>query len=441
MYQKLIDYLEKPQVLILGFGREGRSSYNFLRKYYPEKPLTVADMKAVDLDDKFTRLMTGENYLDGMDEFDLILKSPGIPFRDISLPPGPEISCQNDLFLRFVDCPIVGVTGTKGKSTTSSLIYEMLKAAGKEACLIGNIGVPVFESLDSLEGKTAVVEMSSHQLEFTRASPKTAVFTNIHSEHLDHYKRGFEGYLKAKLNIGLFQGEEDFFIYDGDDDSNISHKIDLNKLPGKKIALKAQDCQDDDFLAGLADLNPRLRGRHNFKDICLAAAAARLEGVGDGAIYEAVQAYKGMQHRMEPIGSFKGIDFYDDAIATVPKAVMAAVEALKNVQTLIIGGKDRGLDYSGFAKDLYASNIKNLICLPETGHDIGRAVMAMGQGKKVIIAQDMKAAVIAAYEFTTPGFACLLSPAAASYNQYRDFAHKGDHFKNLVFEYGKEKPF
>jgi len=434
MYQKLIDYFEKPNILILGFGREGRSSFDFIRKHYPQKTLTIADQKAQESPDEFTKVIWGENYLDSLGDFDLVIKSPGIPFKGVRIPSGPEISCQNDLFLRFVECPVIGVTGTKGKSTTSSLIYEMLKAGGIDACLIGNIGVPVFESLDSLAGKTAVVEMSSHQLEFTKASPHIAVFTNIHSEHLDHYEKGFEGYLGAKLNIARFQGPEDYFVYDKAKGSNISEEIDFAELAAQKIAVDISECGKDEFLKSLSGLNPRLLGKHNFTDICLASKAVGLLGVGNQAVYEAVKNFKGIEHRMEPVGTFKGISFYDDAIATVPKAVMAAVEALENVQTLIIGGKDRGLDYSEFVEDLAKSEIRNLICLPETGHAIGEAVEAGENNIKVFIAQDMEAAVRAAYRMTRPGFACLLSPAAASYNYYKDFAHKGDHYKSLVLE-------
>lgn len=437
MYQKLIDYFEKPKILILGFGREGRSSFDFIRKHYPKKLLTVADLKALDPVDEFTKVIWGEKYLDALADFDLIIKSPGIPFRGVKIPLGPEISCQNDLFLRFVDRPVIGVTGTKGKSTTSSLIYEMLKAAGIDACLIGNIGVPVFESLDDLAEKTAVVEMSSHQLEFTKASPHIAVFTNIHSEHLDHYEGGFEGYLGAKINIGRFQGSEDYFVYDKTSGSNIVSKIDFDELPAQKLPVDIDECGKDEFLKSLLGQNPRLLGKHNFTDICLAAKAAGLMGVGNEAIYEAVINFKGIEHRMEPVGTFRRISFYDDAIATVPKAVMAAVEALDDVRSLIIGGKDRGLDYSEFVEDLTKSKIKNLICLPETGYAIGEAVERSENDIKVFIAQDMEAAVRAAYRMTPPGFACLLSPAAASYNCYKDFAHKGDHFRKLVLEYGK----
>ncbi|HRT81920.1 MAG TPA: UDP-N-acetylmuramoyl-L-alanine--D-glutamate ligase, partial [Oscillospiraceae bacterium] len=134
MYQKLIDYFEKPNILILGFGREGRSSFDFIRKHYPQKTLTIADQKAQESPDEFTKVIWGENYLDSLGDFDLVIKSPGIPFKGVRIPSGPEISCQNDLFLRFVECPVIGVTGTKGKSTTSSLIYEMLKAGGIDAC-------------------------------------------------------------------------------------------------------------------------------------------------------------------------------------------------------------------------------------------------------------------------------------------------------------------
>ena len=198
MYPKIAEYLRDRTVLLVGFGREGQSSYRYIRKYFPEKPIAVADKNAVSVDDPFVTCICGENYLDCIGDFDVVLKSPGISFKNVDAPTHTEITCQVDLFLRFADCRKVGVTGSKGKTTTSTLTYQMLKAAGKDCRLIGNIGVPVFDSLADLTPDTvAVIEMSSHQLEFTHASPEVAVLTNLYEEHLEHYKGGFAGYTAA----------------------------------------------------------------------------------------------------------------------------------------------------------------------------------------------------------------------------------------------------
>lgn len=422
-------YFENKKILILGFGKEGRSSYELIRKILPEKPLAIADMKDIELKDDKVRLITGEDYLSHLSEFDLVLKSPGIPFKGVKIPEGVEITCQTDLFLRFSDFTAIGITGTKGKTTTSTLIYSMLREAGFDACLIGNIGVPVFEDIDMAQSAVAVIELSSHQLQFTRTSPHIAVLTNIYEEHLDHYDGGFAGYVSAKLNIVRHQTENDCFIYNGEQDLN--EYIDMSDVKSRKIPVKS--LSDEEFLNNLTKGNPHLKGRHNLHDVLFAANAVRCLGVSDEAIKRAVDNFQGIEHRMEFVGSFDGVDYYNDCIATIPKAVLSAVEAL-DVGSLIIGGLDRGLDYTEFAKALAESSIDNLICLPDTGYTIGRLVDSLGAKTRIIYAKDMEDAVRQAKLYTPKGKACLLSPAAASYNLYKGFEEKGRHYKKLVME-------
>ena len=215
----IIDYVKDKKILILGLGREGKSTYAYLRKHLPEKHLTIADKAEVSVgNDTNVSYICGDDFLSCLRDFDIVFKSPGIAFLEENMyPDTTEITCQTDMFLRFCKPKTVGITGSKGKTTTSTLIYEMLKASGKKCCLIGNIGVPVLEMADEGEDMTAVIEMSSHQLEFTKASPHVAVLLNIHEEHLDHYRTGFSGYMNAKLNIARHQTENDFFVFDGDE--------------------------------------------------------------------------------------------------------------------------------------------------------------------------------------------------------------------------------
>lgn len=429
MFRKLIDYFGERSVLLLGFGREGRSTYAFIRKYYPQKPLGIADKNAVDIEDDHVRLFTGEGYLDAMEQYDLVMQSPGVSLRDVNIPDGVEVSGQIDLFLRFVDCETIGVTGTKGKSTTSTLIYEILRAAEKSACLIGNIGTPVFESLTDIQGKTAVIEMSSHQLEFAKASPHIAVFTNIYEEHLDHYK-GFKGYVDAKLNVLRHQHKNDYFVYNAD--QSLGDFIDFKNLAATGIAVSADDGEKDTFLHSLTKLNIRLPGRHNHHDIYFAAAVAKILGIKKDALARGIQNFSGIEHRMEPMGVFHGIRFYNDCIATVPESVIFAVQALKDVDSLIIGGMDRGIDYTRFVAELRESGIDHLICMPETGHDIGAKLAALGSKINIVLVDDMEQAVQNAFALTAVGKSCLLSPAAPSYNRYKSFEEKGRQFKKLV---------
>lgn len=438
MSRRLIEYLENKKILILGFGREGRSSYEYIRHRLPEKQLTIADKMPQTLDDSFVSVISGDGYLDSLGDFDLVLKSPGIPFRGVKIPRGVEITCQTDLFLRFCECTTVGVTGTKGKTTTSALISSVLCAAGFDTELIGNMGIPVFGKLDMPKESVAVIEMSSHQLEFTHASPHVAVLTNIWEEHLDHYNGGFEGYVNAKLNIARFQTEKDFFIYDRE--SGVTDIFDPGELTAaKKLSASHSDIARDAFLTSLAGMNEHLKGEHNAQDIYFAVCASRCLGADDEAAKRAISDFGGIEHRMEKVGTFRGITFYNDCIATVPEAVRFAVDALKNTGTLIIGGKDRGISYESFCEYLAAKNLPCVIGLPDTGHSICSRLEGLGCGSLVIKAGDMESAVREAYSNTPEGMCCILSPAASSYNVYKNFEEKGRHYKALVKKYSQEE--
>ncbi len=430
MLPKIIDYLKDKSVLILGFGREGQSTLAYIKKYLPEKELTVADKNSVSPDGKNIKTICGENYLDCVNSFDVVMKSPGISFRDVEVDESTEVTCQVDMFLRFSNCRKVGITGSKGKTTTSTLTYEMLKAAGKDAKLIGNIGVPVFEALESVTPDTyAVIEMSSHQLEFTRTSPDVAILTNIYEEHLDHYKGGFTGYVNAKLHIMNYQDKNGTFIYNSD--QGVSDYVNLDSTEAQKIGVSVNDPLPFEVH------NEHLLGVHNKQDILFAYRAAKILGASDADCEKGVENFSGIEHRMEKVGTFKGITFYNDCIATIPHAVECAVEALKTVDTLIFGGKDRGIDYSEFCEYLEKCSVKNLIGTPETGHKIIDTLEKDACPKKLVKADDLEEAVKEAYRLTAEGKICLLSPAASSYNVYKNFEQKGRHYKELIKKYGE----
>lgn len=429
---QLIDFLKDKKILILGFGREGVSTYNYIRSYLPEKKLGIADLAELSLDDKNVKLHLGRDYMKAMSEYDVVIKTPGISLKGIEPPKGVFITCQMDLFLKYAPCTKIGITGTKGKTTTSTLIYEVIAAAGIQTCLIGNIGVPVFEVLDSVKGKTAVIEMSSHQLQFTKSSPHIAVLTNVFEEHLDHYN-GFEGYVASKCNIMKYQNEGDFLIYNPDQD--LTGIVDFKNVKSTIIPVSADDGKKDDFLLSLTKLNNRLLGEHSHQNIYFAAKVAQLLGLEKQAVINGVQNFKGIPHRLEPVGEFRGIKFFNDSIATIPRAVECGVDAIGDVDTLIFGGLDRGISYEEFEKYLLSCKVQNLIGLPETGHMIINKLKELGCSKKMVLAKDMAAAVKSAYELTEKGKSCLLSPAASSYNVYKNFEYKGDHYKQLVADF------
>lgn len=427
----IIEFLKDKSVLILGFGREGKSTYNYIRRYLPQKKLTVADGKEQNTDDENVAVVCGENYLDCLGGFDVVIKSPGISFAEVEIPENTFVTCQTDLFLKYAPCKKVGVTGTKGKTTTSTLIYKMLRAGNADCVLMGNMGLPVLDYIDEMTGdKIAVIELSSHQLEFTHSSPQVAVITNIYEEHLEHYKGGMNGYVNAKLNIVRYQGKDDTFIYNGS--QGVDRFINPEEIKSRKIAVS-----EEDKLPFTLD-NPRLKGRHNRHDVLYALTAARLFNVSDQHAAEAAADFEGIEHRMEPVGEYRGISFYNDCIATVPRAVMCSVEAL-SPQTLIIGGLDRGIDYTDFAADLENSGVEVIIGTKTTGHKIIDMMLSAGTKKQLVKAENLEEAVKTAFEKTQKGRVCVLSPAASSYNEYKNFEEKGRRFKELVRKYGGEK--
>ena len=413
---QITEYIKDKSVLILGFGKE----------------LTIADKNKPTVNDSKVSVIFGDDYLKSLGDFDIVFKSPGIAFLDdVSYPDTTEITCQTDMFLRFCKPTVVGITGSKGKTTTSTLIYEMLKHGGVKTCLIGNIGVPVFEMADEDEDLVAVIEMSSHQLEFTTASPHVAVLVNIYEEHLDHYKTGFKGYVEAKLNIAIHQKADDYLIYNPEQE--LEGIVDWEKvIKGNRKPVTFTDAKNDAFVNELWQSTNHLKGEHNRQDIAYALTVARIFGVGDDAVREAIKNFGGIEHRMEYVGVINDITWYNDSIATIPTAVMGAVKALGNVDTLLFGGLDRGIDYSDFIEYLSECDIKNLVGLPETGHKIIDILKEKGVDKNFVCARDMEDAVKKCAEITQKGKSCLFSPAAASYNYYKNFEEKGRHYKAVI---------
>lgn len=431
MLPPVIEFLKDKSVLILGFGREGKSTYNYIRKYLPEKILGIGDGREQKTDDAFVEYYCGEEYLSHIGKFDVVMKSPGISFVNVDIPDGTYVTCQTDLFMKYAPCTKIGVTGSKGKTTTSTLTYKMLCAGGVKCELMGNMGLPVLDYIEEMtEDKIAVIELSSHQLEFTASSPDVAILTNIYEEHLEHYKGGMTGYVNAKLNIVRHQNENNTFIYNGTQE--LEPYLDLNEIKSNAVAVK----KDADLPFAIENIH--LAGEHNRHDVLYAFTAASKFGVTAEQAKKAIDDFEGIEHRMENVGKYNGITFYNDCIATIPHAVMCAVNAIK-ADTLIIGGKDRGIDYADFAVDLENSGLSVIIGTKTTGHKIIDMMTENGANKMLIKAENLEEAVKFAYERTKIDGICILSPAASSYNEYKNFEEKGRHYKSLVKIYGEKK--
>lgn len=367
----------------------------FFKKLFPGKKIGIADQKQ------------GKDYLKKINNYDVIVKSPGIPFKILPKNVLSKITTQTEIF--FDNCPgmIIGVTGTKGKSTTSYWIYQILKNGGLRAHLMGNIGKPVLTSLLKAKKEDIFVyELSSHQLYNLKRSPHIAVLLNIFPEHLDYY-RSFKEYVNAKANIAKYQTEKDYLIY--------SFKNPLVK----KIAQKSK-----------ARKIP-IEGKYYELNREAAKAVAKIFKV------PFPKKLKSLPHRLEYVGKFGGIEFYNDSLSTVPEAAIEAIDFLGDkVQTLILGGYDRGLDFRKLAERIAKSRVETLILFPTTGrriwHDVRHRMSNMGHPMSNIFVKDMKEAVKLAYKYTNKGKICLLSPASPSFGIFKDYAERGDLFKKFV---------
>ncbi len=439
MLQAIGNELKNERILILGFGREGRSTWRMLRQILPTLPLAVADRQPVHLPwpDAHTIVHSGGDYLAQLDTYSLVIKTPGISLLAAGVTTATPITCQTDLFLRHAPCLTIGITGTKGKSTTASLIHHLLQTAGRDALLMGNIGVPVFDRVADVTPDTiAVIELSSHQLEYTRGAPDIAVLTNLYPEHLDHYA-SYAHYIAAKMNILRYQSADDLGIYMADHAELQAHVQQTAR--GRLLPITATTAMPDGLRAAIRH-NPRLAGRHNLCNAQLASAACRAVGVPEAAIATGLATYAGMPHRMEPLGTFAGIRFVDNAIATVPIATLLALETLGHVDTLIVGGLDRGVDLLPFVDALAAADVDTVVCMPDTGRTIRARLTEIGAPQRALWADDLATAVALCYQHTPVGGVCLLSPTASSYNQFKDFEEKGRRFQQLVRTHNKEVP-
>ena len=429
----MTEELAGKRVLVLGYGREGRSSFRYLREHLPDADLSVADANTA-LDAELSPLLPpskrllGPDYMQAVPQFDVVMQSPGICLKD-SMPLFEHVllTSQTDLFLKAFRKQCVGVTGTKGKSTTASLVHHLLRESGRDTLFGGNIGLPLFEIASRVRPETVVVlELSCHQLEFVRYSPHIALLLNLYEEHLDHY-RDFMAYQLAKYNITRFQEPDDLLVCSAGD-GRISAL--LRRFPPRGEVLRFGDAPLPGWMYS-ADFP--LVGEHNRRNAEAALLAVRrLCAFGDDeAVRQAVSRFHGLPHRLEYVGCAGGIRFYNDSISTIPQAAVAAVAAIGGVGTLMLGGMDRGIDYSPLLPLFRQSAVCNFLFTGQAG----RRMMSMigpVPGKTFLFFEKFEDMVDAAFRLTAPGSACLLAPAAPSYDAFKNFEERGDVFKKLV---------
>lgn len=414
-----------------------------LKEFAPQASITIRDEK------------DGAHYLHGLDQFAVIIRSPGIPPKPEFDAVTEKMTNATNIFLHSIpsETLVIGVTGSKGKSTTSSLIHHILKTRGKETLLLGNIGEPAIRHLNAITPQTIVVmELSSFQLLHTRKSPRIAVVTSFFPEHLD-YHGSFEEYKAAKHHITAHQTADDVVFYAAPAPPLTSlspwkgervkrtavsegegvYEIAMQS-PGKKILFSEKD-------APVSLEETHLIGAHNLRNIAGAWKVTDLLGIPKTIAIQAIQTFQGLPHRLAFLGKHHGIEWVNDSISTNPNATIEALNALGDrVTSLILGGKDRGFDYSALAYRIAQSQIKNIILLGETAPRIHEALTkALYQGK-ISRVKDLYEGVSTIKQDVLPTTPyslsplVLLSPASPSFDQFKNFEERGEMFKRYILQ-------
>ncbi|MEE9364555.1 MAG: UDP-N-acetylmuramoyl-L-alanine--D-glutamate ligase [Cellulophaga sp.] len=442
----IINY-KNLDVAVVGFGIEGKAVINYFHKYYPKKEIFVIDEKLkVDQNEKHPNLkyILGQKCLDKLVDFDIIFISPGISIYKKEVKQakkkGVLISSATQLWYDHHKHDLsVFITGTKGKSTTSSLIHHVLRKLNNNVHLIGNIGLPAASQIDiASANNTWIVELSSFQSAVLKASPTISVLLNLFPEHIDWHDT-VEQYYKDKLRIIsstvdgtaiinsnskekvnkiLGEGKRTYF----NDPSSFHHKYNNIYKGNKKI-----------FLGKHIPLN----GEHNLENICAMLCVIGKMGIDPEQAVELLSDFQNLPHRMEEFATVNEVLFVDDSISTIPQSAIKALNYYKKKHvTLIFGGLDRGLDWDKFSIWLAKSSVRNIIGLPETGHSIVNKINSMPEykQKQLFLVDDLGAAVAAAKKITPRHGVVILTPAAPSQNKFRDYKERGTTFKKLVLE-------
>ena len=391
----IVEELNNKRILIWGYGREGKSTEQFLKRECKDASVDIFEGKWEGINE---------------DNYDFIIKSPGI----VMIEDDEKVISQTELFLKEFGHQVIGITGTKGKSTTSAMLYKVLSdLSQKKVVLVGNIGKPCLDYYEEITPDTIVVfEMSCHQLMHTKRSPHIAVFLNLYEEHLDYYGT-MEAYFAAKSNVTKYQKKGDY-VYLGENVPYISTDAERIVIPRK-----------DFYRYGM-----NILGEHNqYNAEFVHEIAVDRFGCTEDEVRASLQEFEGLPHRLQFIGIKDGIKFYDDSISTIPEAAISAANSIPLVQTIILGGMDRGINYdvlTGFIRE--RSDLK-FICAYESGK---RIFDEAGERGNLFYKEDLKGAVELAKQITDKDKACVLSPAAASYGYFMNFEERGDVFKEYV---------
>lgn len=429
------------RVVLAGYGVEGRASYDYWSRLGAE--VAIADERAIEDAPTGVRLISGNQAFSNLSEFDLIIRSPGIRLE--KLPYKDKVSSATNEFFSKCVAPIIGVTGTKGKGTTSSLIASILKTAGRKVHLVGNIGVSALEILPIIQpGDIVVYELSSFQLWDIKKSPHVAVVLMIEPDHLDVH-RDYEDYINAKSNIVRYQNLNDVVIYNPKNQQSVgiaelSHGKQLGygskDLGGVYIDVNKFFVQDKE-ICSIDEL--KLVGRHNLDNACAAITACYqlIPDLGGDTVASGLGSFTGLDHRLKFVDERGGVKYYDDSIATTPGSAIAAINSFVEPKVIILGGSDKGASYEEIVLAAKDSNTR-VVAIGQTGQKIfelcrqhGVSVEHESGGMTDVV---KRVSLIA-----KAGDVVILSPASASFDQYKNYADRGQQFSDAVRELADKK--
>lgn len=457
--------IENKKVLILGFGREGKSTLKVFLEAGGAKELAIGDIREVSLDrlketdETFggqdlsgITLHCGEDYQKCIDDYDLVMKSPGIVLEKPVESYRAEIVSQMQLVFEVYRDRIIGITGTKGKSTTTTLLHHILKEAGVPAVLAGNIGIPVFDILHELKDDTILVlELSCHQLEYMTVSPKWGILLNIYEEHLDHYGT-MDKYIASKEKVYVNQKQGDvLYVHPSVAPKTGTHEgksvfvraVDINQKSEEVKQETAEEVllRDAGIIYGARRFDIPVKqisllGAHNYLDIAFVYGVCCDFGISDEQFGNGLKSYVPLPHRLQFIGTVDGISYYDDSISTIDETTIQALNTIRNADTVLIGGMDRDISYVNLEKYLSDSPVAHIILMEATGkriyEEINRDMPGFHGKDRLYVVEHLEDAVKLAKEITAKEGSCILSPAAASYGIFKNFEERGDRFRELV---------
>ncbi|KKU29659.1 MAG: UDP-N-acetylmuramoylalanine-D-glutamate ligase, partial [Candidatus Giovannonibacteria bacterium GW2011_GWB1_46_20] len=430
------------KIAILGYGVEGKSAERFFKRLgcrTPKCEIEIRDVKR-----------QGNDYLKNLDKFDMIVRSPGVSYLSPEIQKakraGIIITSTTKLFFENARSMIVGITGTKGKGTTATLLYQILKAAGKNVFLAGNIGRPMLDILPRLQRNSIVIlELSSFQLQDLDKSPDIAVVLDISPDHLNYHK-SFKEYLNAKTRLvsnllprhQIFQDTRIFLLKNRSARTSraaqglekfVSSSIDktfttvfffLDNKYSKQIAQQSHGKK----IGVVADPNLilKLPGQHNLKNASMAVAVGRTLGVPEKIIRQTIKNFKGLPHRLEFVRKINGVRYYNDSASTNPAATVAALKSFVQPKILIAGGQGKNLNYKPLGAAIKKSNVKLVILFGKNKREIKKATASF---HGTVLVRDLKSAANLACKKAVNGDVVLFSPASASFDMFGGYTERG----------------